>query len=315
MLQFEYNGHSSEEFGLLLTSIEENENVFSRSLILGEKNKYRTRENHFGATYDENYKFVIKFIKNPCLRIGSTPSLENGCVVYDQKCTPTLDNGTIYFSTFYSIKIQNGILLSENNTDYFSMNDVRQITAWLTSPQFPKLFKLINSEYLSEDVDFFATITSVELDNIKNPYQISCTVTCDSNYGYTPEIVNHIDSISTLTNSVTLTNNSDCLEDYVYPIIKVSPKSHGTITIKNTSDNNGTMKINALKNDDFYIDCQKLKIYDITNSIVSLEDLGIEDIGDIYWPRLIYGENVFEFTGDASFEISYREPRKVGVFA
>ena len=43
--------------------------------------------------------------------------------------------------------------------------------------------------------------------------------------------------------------------------------------------------------------------------------LGIEDIDDIYWPRLAYGENIFEFTGDATFEISYREPRKVGAFA
>ena len=38
------------------------------------------------------------------------------------------------------------------------------------------------------------------------------------------------------------------------------------------------MKINALKSDDFYIDCRNLKIYDITKSIVSFEDLGIEDI-------------------------------------
>ena len=85
--------------------------------------------------------------------------------------------------------------------------------------------------------------------------------------------------------------------------------------LKNKTDNDRTMKINALKSDDFYIDCRNLKIYDITNSIVSFEDLGIEDIDDIYWPRLAYGENIFEFTGDATFEISYREPRKVGAFA
>lgn len=75
------------------------------------------------------------------------------------------------------------------------------------------------------------------------------------------------------------------------------------------------MRINSLKNDDFYIDCQHLKIYDITNSIVTFEDLGISDVDDIYWPRLAYGDNIFEFTGDAEFEISYREPRKVGAFA
>ena len=56
-------------------------------------------------------------------------------------------------------------------------------------------------------------------------------------------------------------------------------------------------------------------MYDTANSVLSFDDLGIDDIGDIYWPRLAYGENIFEFTGDATFEISYREPRKVGAFA
>ena len=54
-------------------------------------------------------------------------------------------------------------------------------------------------------------------------------------------------------------------------------------------------------------------LLDIKNG-VSFEDLAIEDIDDIYWPRLAYGENIFEFTGDATFEISYREPRKVGAY-
>ena len=142
------------------------------------------------------------------------------------------------------------------------------------------------------------------------------TVTCDSPWGgYTPLITYNTTSSSTLSNQCLILNNSDCWEDYVYPVIKVSPKSHGTITIKNIADNNGTLKINALKNNDFYIDCQHLKMYDTANSVLSFDDLGIDDIGDIYWPRLAYGENIFEFTGDATFEISYREPRKVGAFA
>lgn len=118
----------------------------------------------------------------------------------------------------------------------------------------------------------------------------------------------------TLPKTYIINNTSDCHEDYIYPLIKISPKSHGTITIQNVTDNNGTMKINALKDDDFYIDCQHLKIYDITNSIISFEDLGVKDIDNIYWLRLAYGENELRFTGDATFELIYREPRKVGAF-
>ena len=50
------------------------------------------------------------------------------------------------------------------------------------------------------------------------------------------------------------------------------------------------------------------------NSIISFEDLGVKDIDNIYWLRLAYGENELRFTGDATFELIYREPRKVGAF-
>ena len=192
---------------------------------------------------------------------------------------------------------------------------MRQVISWLTSPQTPRLFKLINVDYFSEQIDFFATFTEITTDHTLLPYEIKFTVTCDSPYGYTPEIVHSISASSTLTRTYSITNTSDCHEDYIYPLIKISPKSHGSITIKNLTDNNSSMTINVLKNNDLYIDCQYLKMYDIANSIISFEDLGVNDIDNIYWPRLLYGENVFEFTGDATFEIIYREPRKVGAFA
>lgn len=147
------------------------------------------------------------------------------------------------------------------------------------------------------------------------PCELSYVATCDSPYGYTPEFVYNLSSTSTLATTYTFTNGSDCHEEYIYPLIKITPKSHGVITIKNKTDNNGTLNINSLKNDVFYIDCQYLKLYDITKSLITFEDLGINGVDDIYWPRFAYGDNVFEFTGNAEFEIIYREPRKVGAFA
>lgn len=314
MLQFEFNGHTSDEYGLIVTQIEENDELINRSLQLGDKNKYRPKENHFGTVYEDNYSFKMGVMRNPCRNRNVIPDLANGIVKYDSTYTPYIENGILKFPMGYIADIKNGIIIP-NNSDYLTSNNIRMINAWLTSPQYPKLLRFLDNDYFSEEIEFFATITEVSTEHASLPYELTYTVTCDSPWGYTPLIVCKATSSSTLTKKCSISNNSDCLEDYVYPVIKVSPKSHGTITIKNTSDNNGTMKINASKNDDFYIDCQKLKIYDITNSIVSFEDLGIEDIDDIYWPRLAYGENIFEFTGDATFEISYREPRKVGAFA
>lgn len=314
MLQFEFNGHTSDEYGLIVTRIEENDTLVNRSLQLGEKNKYRPKENQFGTLYSDNYSFKMGVMRNPCRNKNVVPELKNGILKYDPTYTPYLDNGILKFSMNYTADIKNGIIIP-NDSDYLTSNNIRIINAWLTSPQYPRLLKFIGDDYFSEEIEFFATITEVSTEHASLPYELTYTVTCDSQWGYTPLILCKITSSSTLTREYSIQNNSDCWEDYVYPTIKVSPKSHGVITIKNKTDNDGTMKINALKSDDFYIDCRNLKIYDITKSIVSFEDLGIEDIDDIYWPRLAYGENIFEFTGDATFEISYREPRKVGAFA
>lgn len=314
MLQFEFNGRTSDEYGLIVTRIEENDTLVNRSLQLGEKNKYRPKENQFGTLYGDNYSFKMGVMRNPCRNKNVVPELKNGILRYDPTYTPYLDNGILKFSMNYTADIKNGIIIP-NDSDYLTSNNIRIINAWLTSPQYPRLLKFIGDDYFSEEIEFFATITEVSTEHASLPYELTYTVTCDSQWGYTPLILCKTTSSSTLTREYSIQNNSDCWEDYVYPTIKVSPKSHGIITIKNKTDNDGTMKINALKSDDFYIDCRNLKIYDITKSIVSFEDLGIEDIDDIYWPRLAYGENIFEFTGDATFEISYREPRKVGAFA
>ena len=314
MLQFEFNGHTSDEYGLIVTRIEENDTLVNRSLQLGEKNKYRPKENQFGTLYGDNYSFKMGVMRNPCRNKNVVPELKNGILRYDPIYTPYLDNGILKFSMNYTADIKNGIIIP-NDSDYLTSNNIRIINAWLTSPQYPRLLKFIGDDYFSEEIEFFATITEVSTEHASLPYELTYTVTCDSQWGYTPLILCKTTSSSTLPREYSIQNNSDCWEDYVYPIIKVSPKSHGIITIKNKTDNDRTMKINALKSDDFYIDCRNLKIYDITKSIVSFEDLGIEDIDDIYRPRLAYGENIFEFTGDATFEISYREPRKVGAFA
>lgn len=295
MLQFEFNGHTSDEYGLIVTRIEENDTLVNRSLQLGEKNKYRPKENQFGTLYGDNYSFKMGVMRNPCRNKNVVPELKNGILKYDSTYTPYLDNGILKFSMNYTADIKNGIIIP-NDSDYLTSNNIRIINAWLTSPQYPRLLKFIGDDYFSEEIEFFATITEVSTEHASLPYELTYTVTCDSQWGYTPLILCKTTSSSTLPREYSIQNNSDCWEDYVYPTIKVSPKSHGIITIKNKTDNDRTMKINALKSDDFYIDCRNLKIYDITNSIVSFEDLGIENIDDIYWPRLAYGENIFGAT-------------------
>lgn len=312
MLKFEYDGIMSDTKNIIITRIEQNDTIISRSPVLGNKNIYRPRENHFGMQYDSNLSFTIHLIKNPCDIYDTTPKLINNTVVFPK--LPKLEGGVLLFEHDMPYIDESGTLVTPEYTDYFSSSEVSAITSWLTSPNYPKLFKILNNNYYYEEINFYAVITEATSDHTDRPYELIYTVVCDSPYGYTPEIKKNITSTSTLVTSVNLLNNSDCHEDYVYPIINVHPLSHGELTIRNVTDN-GTLKINMLNKADFYIDCQNLKFYDVVGDILSFDDLGISDIDNIYFPRLCFGGNTFEFTGNAEITITYREQRKVGVFA
>lgn len=224
MLQFEFNGHTSDEYGLIVTRIEENDTLVNRSLQLGEKNKYRPKENQFGTLYGDNYSFKMGVMRNPCRNKNVVPELKNGILRYDPTYTPYLDNGILKFSMNYTADIKNGIIIP-NDSDYLTSNNIRIINAWLTSPQYPRLLKFIGDDYFSEEIEFFATITEVSTEHASLPYELTYTVTCDSQWGYTPLILCKTTSSSTLPREYSIQNNSDCWEDYVYPTIKVSPKS------------------------------------------------------------------------------------------
>ena len=59
-----------------------------------------------------------------------------------------------------------------------------------------------------------------------------------------------------------------------------------------------------------------LLLYEDADTSISGADVtsetGISDTRFIYWPKLKFGKNEFRVTGDCSFLIRYREPRKVG---
>lgn len=165
MLQFEFDGHNSSEYGIIMTGITDNDNLESRSLQLGEKNRYRARENHFGTVYDDNYSFTLSIMKNPCHNINVTPELSSGIITYPEKCTPILKNGIITFPLEYIPDVKLGVI-QMNDTDYLSSSNIRIINGWLTSPQTPKLFKILGGDYFYEDIEFFATFTEITTDRV-----------------------------------------------------------------------------------------------------------------------------------------------------
>lgn len=338
MVEFEFNGKKASEYGVIVTKIDNNDDLESRSLILGSKNKYRARENHFGAQYDGNYVFDVTFVKDPCKK-DYLPWLENSIengktystLVYPESPSIKYDSDSklniLTYPSSFDVSITNGTLISEHS-DYFNSNDISTLNGWLTSPQYPKLIKITSDDdddefFFSDDIEFFGTVTAVKTEKNDRPYQITYTVTCDSPYGYSPEkTTDKISSTNETPTAFHLYNNSDCINEYVYPILKITPYGNydGEMILKNSSDDNKTLKLNFKNypygNDTICMDCKNLKLYRENNGEVTFGDLGITEnnISDIYWLRLAYGRNEITISGDILVQIIYREPRKTGAY-
>ena len=74
----------------------------------------------------------------------------------------------------------------------------------------------------------------------------------------------------------------------------------------------GFMFLEANRDLNIYIDCQKLLITDSIGRMVTYDDLGISDVDNMYWLRLVNGDNTIILYGNANFVITHRESRKVG---
>ena len=229
-----------------------------------------------------------------------------------------VENGILKFPEEYNISLRNGLLTSVHD-EFFTSDDLRRINSWLTSPQFPKLFKFNNTDYFKEDVEFFVTITAVKADHSENPYQLTYTLTCDSPYGYTPLKTEKLFANGHYSTDILIYNHSDCLDDYVYPTIKIIPTKAGSITLTNLSDVSGQelkLTIDEKHLNPFYLDSDKLMLYRADNEDITFEDIGITEsnIENMYWMRLRSGFNKIQCKGEAIVHIIWREPRKVGVF-
>ena len=74
----------------------------------------------------------------------------------------------------------------------------------------------------------------------------------------------------------------------------------------------GFMYLETKRDLDVYIDCQKLIITDSIGRMVTYDDLGVSDVDNMYWLRLVNGANTLVLFGNANFTITHRESRKVG---
>lgn len=200
--------------------------------------------------------------------------------------------------------------------DRFTRSQISEINAWLTSPRFPQLLHFTyNDNDLKDDMDvfYFATFTQVNASAYGDIYALKYTVTCNAPFAFSNEIIRTISSNYSNGGELRIFNTSDEQEINIFPVVVINPTATGKVTIENRTQGK-SVTIDCLRDNIVTIDNDKLRISDSTGKLIKLHDLGLDDVGSLYWFSLSYGINDIYITGDAEITISYREPRKVGAY-
>ena len=221
--------------------------------------------------------------------------------------------GVNYKSTLsFTIQlIKNVCNIDEAEDMKFTRQELRRITAWLTSPITPRLFHMYDYEEGQTEYDYYGLFTNIEAED-NSPHSLTCTFECNTPYALSSE------QTYTINDAVGIVSNlSDEYEDYVYPVITITPTISGnhSITLRNLTDGNRHFTIKNMQlGNPVVIDCQKMTIKDKYNTLISFEDLEIDEQDYIYWFRLARGDNRVTVTNNAIVEFKFRYPVKVGAF-
>lgn len=195
--------------------------------------------------------------------------------------------------------------LIKEDQSVFTNNEQQIINRWLTSPQLPKYLEFKKPD--NEITIYRGTFTDVRFKPAFNPIGAICQFEYDSPYAWKSQ-EKHFTTAGTYTIYV----NSDETEKYVYPILTVKTETTTDIIVKNVTDNENSMNIHAYAKLPMTFDCKLcIPTDDTKQGAISYKDLGWEDVGNIYWLRLLPGENVIQITGDADVKITYKCPQKM----
>lgn len=230
----------------------------------------------------------------------------------------TTMNRNIYhaYNTKYSGKLGFQITLLHEDQKRFTENEVSEVTRWLTSPKSYRKLEFYGCDGSKNDVIYYAIVTNVTPALVGGIAGLKVDFECNTSYGFVEKEAK-LDTVSTSSNhnaSITITCDSDELEEYVYPTLLVNSSQQWENTkITNHSDNDYVMDMYDMKGN-YEINCQHQVVKQNGKSIVLSKLFKMDTLKKLYWLRLKPGENKIEATGRCTIIIKWLEPRKVGAY-
>ena len=217
----------------------------------------------------------------------------------------------IYTGEKYNDKLKPTITICKNpdlwsdEKMYFTEKDCRQILRLLTCYRGYQWMQILDYYDDGDNIWFRSKITKVSYKKVcGRVVGIIFELECDSSYGYSIENNIRINVKSNVP--FYIFNNTDDLQNYVYPLITISPSSAGNVTLINETENFSTEIKNVKENETVTIDSKNQIIYsDIVHDLI-LNDFNLN------WVRLLPNKNQYKLNTDAIVTFHFRVPRKVG---
>lgn len=209
---------------------------------------------------------------------------------------------------------------------YFTNEEQRVVERWLTSPKFSSelyLFDCNDTGVVGDKTifDFYYSgkFLSTEWE-LGNDYYYGVTFTFQCNTAYPFKKYSYSYDITEETN-IEIDCASDELEEYVYPTIEYTQnivsgiQSDFNFELTNATDDGNTMKAIVQSGKTLVLDCKHCIPFDYllttaTKENYSYTDLGWNDVGNIYWLRLVSGKNELVINCNGRVTISYNCPYK-----
>ena len=236
----------------------------------------------------------------------------------------------------------------------FTEDEIDEIAAWLTSPDYPLLFHMYDYQTKTETTttettdpetgetitttettttnfdyyrkyDYYGTFTGIDTFAVNDRiYGLTITFTTNSPFAwsqlkmYESTYTEPEPGVEEEARTETIRCTTSERRREVYPVITINApitEELGTHSVTIRSVTDGGRELTVEVNPGDPTVIDCWKTR-VWNSSGSLtfEDLGIGEYSEIYWPRLYYGDNEIEIEGDANVTFEWREPRKVGAY-
>ena len=320
-MKFTYNGKSTDDFGVTVADFNHSTTISSglaREVLKGENSSHRLVPNHYGTKYSSVIEFtrtlikkdqssfskeeigkIVKWLTSPrkTLELGVSKNYNKDTgssdVIDETDALYSSENEPVYTS-------ESSLIICNNNTKTVISEEVVAANEAEDIMYYNGLFTDIQYEIGSSGIVGITFTFTNDSPFVREHHKQSYEIRGSSEYIYSFDC------------------DTDEEEGYIYPVITMTYNStntlNSTVTITNITDCGNTMVCKLLSKNETEINCQYQTI-ESAASTATFDTLGWSEVDDLYWLRLVDGENKLKFSvsnAPVNITIDYTVLKKAG---